>query len=325
MPRSSDRRGGDPRVTFAALRFRCWMHTCHEIYVDAGLPSPRSPWSRFGGACTRDPQKSGRGVRGQRRCLCRPKHRTTGAIDTSTRSGRAGVGGHSLQAARRCTKSRRTASTPTSEYARAGDLEPSNPDAHAAGRHAPAFRQASSKRHDPGGAGAEGRLPIVFLPTSCSGNALCGPERHGEGDQTDPAGHQPRSLVRAGLDGARRRAVSSAAPGRRGVSESGQTRRRDRSTRDWRTRQLRVGARRHRPPPEQTLQSGSEHRPAKRRDHRALALLYLSTRRLAQAEPHFKALASDRSDELALADYYAGVGDAMRPWRYSADPRGGAG
>jgi putative PEP-CTERM system TPR-repeat lipoprotein len=42
--------------------------------------------------------------------------------------------------------------------------------------------------------------------------------------------------------------------------------------------------------------------------HRALALLYLSTRRIAEAEPHFKALASQPGGQLALADYYTGAG-----------------
>jgi tetratricopeptide (TPR) repeat protein len=43
--------------------------------------------------------------------------------------------------------------------------------------------------------------------------------------------------------------------------------------------------------------------------HRALALLYLSTDRAPQAEAHFKALASEPGGQLALADYYAGVGN----------------
>jgi putative PEP-CTERM system TPR-repeat lipoprotein len=43
--------------------------------------------------------------------------------------------------------------------------------------------------------------------------------------------------------------------------------------------------------------------------HRALALLYLSTNRAAQAESHFKALASQPGGPLALADYYAGGGN----------------
>lgn len=46
--------------------------------------------------------------------------------------------------------------------------------------------------------------------------------------------------------------------------------------------------------------------------HRALALLYLSTRRAPQAEPHFKALASEPGGQLALADYYTGVDDRDR-------------
>jgi tetratricopeptide (TPR) repeat protein len=42
--------------------------------------------------------------------------------------------------------------------------------------------------------------------------------------------------------------------------------------------------------------------------HRALALVYLATRRAAQAEPHFKALAAEPGGQLALADYYSGTG-----------------
>jgi tetratricopeptide (TPR) repeat protein len=42
--------------------------------------------------------------------------------------------------------------------------------------------------------------------------------------------------------------------------------------------------------------------------HRALALLYLTTNRAPRAEPHFKALASEPGGQLALADYYTGVG-----------------
>lgn len=42
--------------------------------------------------------------------------------------------------------------------------------------------------------------------------------------------------------------------------------------------------------------------------HRALALLYLSTRRIAEAEPHFQALAAKPGGQLALADYYTGAG-----------------
>jgi tetratricopeptide (TPR) repeat protein len=43
--------------------------------------------------------------------------------------------------------------------------------------------------------------------------------------------------------------------------------------------------------------------------HRTLALLYLSTGRIAEAEPHFKALAGEPGGQLALADYYTGAGD----------------
>jgi len=43
--------------------------------------------------------------------------------------------------------------------------------------------------------------------------------------------------------------------------------------------------------------------------HRSLALLYLSTRRLAEAEPHFKALTDEPGGQLALADYYTGTGN----------------
>ena len=42
--------------------------------------------------------------------------------------------------------------------------------------------------------------------------------------------------------------------------------------------------------------------------HRTLALLYLTTKRPAEAEPHFKALTSQPGGRLALADYYLGMG-----------------
>ena len=42
--------------------------------------------------------------------------------------------------------------------------------------------------------------------------------------------------------------------------------------------------------------------------HRTLALLYVTTRRAAEAEPHFKALTSEPAGQLALADYYTGMG-----------------
>ena len=41
--------------------------------------------------------------------------------------------------------------------------------------------------------------------------------------------------------------------------------------------------------------------------HRALALLYLATRRAPEAERHFQALAAQPGGQLALADYYAGL------------------
>src|SRR5262245_5154579 len=46
--------------------------------------------------------------------------------------------------------------------------------------------------------------------------------------------------------------------------------------------------------------------------HRALALLYLSTQRIAQAEPHFQALSKEPGGQLALADFYIGTGDRDR-------------
>jgi tetratricopeptide (TPR) repeat protein len=49
--------------------------------------------------------------------------------------------------------------------------------------------------------------------------------------------------------------------------------------------------------------------------HRALALLYITTGRRPEAEPHFRSLAVDAAGRLALADYYMGVGrntDAMK-------------
>jgi putative PEP-CTERM system TPR-repeat lipoprotein len=43
--------------------------------------------------------------------------------------------------------------------------------------------------------------------------------------------------------------------------------------------------------------------------HRALALLYLSTNRAPEAESHFKALTAEPGGQLALADYYTGMGN----------------
>ena len=58
-----------------------------------------------------------------------------------------------------------------------------------------------------------------------------------------------------------------------------------------------------------TLQSALAIDPANTDVHRTLALLYLSTRRVADAEPHFQALTNEPGGRLALADYYAGVGN----------------
>ncbi len=46
--------------------------------------------------------------------------------------------------------------------------------------------------------------------------------------------------------------------------------------------------------------------------HRTLAFFFLSTRRTADAEPHFRALTSEPGGRLALADYYMGVGSRER-------------
>jgi tetratricopeptide (TPR) repeat protein len=43
--------------------------------------------------------------------------------------------------------------------------------------------------------------------------------------------------------------------------------------------------------------------------HRTLALLYVTTKRAAEAEPHFGALVSEPGGRLALADYYTGMGN----------------
>ena len=42
--------------------------------------------------------------------------------------------------------------------------------------------------------------------------------------------------------------------------------------------------------------------------HRAMALFYIVNRRAPEAEPHFKALATEPGGTLALADYYTGIG-----------------
>lgn len=60
---------------------------------------------------------------------------------------------------------------------------------------------------------------------------------------------------------------------------------------------------------EQDLEAALGVDPQNAEVHRALALLYLTDRRPAEAEPHFKILASQSPEgALALADYYAGIG-----------------
>jgi len=60
---------------------------------------------------------------------------------------------------------------------------------------------------------------------------------------------------------------------------------------------------------ERTLKTALSIDPNNTEIHRTLALLYLSARRVADAEPHFKALASEPGGQIALADYYTGAGD----------------
>ncbi len=59
---------------------------------------------------------------------------------------------------------------------------------------------------------------------------------------------------------------------------------------------------------EKTLKSALNIDPRSAAAHRALGLLYITTGRREQAEPHFRALAVDGPGRLALADYYMGVG-----------------
>jgi tetratricopeptide (TPR) repeat protein len=59
---------------------------------------------------------------------------------------------------------------------------------------------------------------------------------------------------------------------------------------------------------ERTLESALKIEPQNAAAHRALALLYITTNRRDEAEPHFRALAVDGAGRLALADYYMGVG-----------------
>src|SRR4030095_8563206 len=59
---------------------------------------------------------------------------------------------------------------------------------------------------------------------------------------------------------------------------------------------------------EQTLKSALDIDPRSAAAPRALGLLYITTGRREQAEPHFRALAIDGAGRLALADYYMGVG-----------------
>ena len=69
------------------------------------------------------------------------------------------------------------------------------------------------------------------------------------------------------------------------------------------------------PDAEKTLKSALQIDAQNAAAHRALALLYITTDRRGEAEPHFRALAVDGAGRLALADYYMGVGrnaDARR-------------
>ena len=58
--------------------------------------------------------------------------------------------------------------------------------------------------------------------------------------------------------------------------------------------------------------------------HRALALLHLTQRRPKEAEPHFRALATDAAGRLALADYYAAAGDRDNSLKVLADLEAGS-
>jgi tetratricopeptide (TPR) repeat protein len=59
---------------------------------------------------------------------------------------------------------------------------------------------------------------------------------------------------------------------------------------------------------ERTLKSALEIDARNAGVHRALVLMYMSAGRREEAEPHFRALATDGAGRLALADYYRGVG-----------------
>jgi tetratricopeptide (TPR) repeat protein len=66
---------------------------------------------------------------------------------------------------------------------------------------------------------------------------------------------------------------------------------------------------------ESTLKQALQLEPDNGSAHRALALLYVTTRRAPEAEEHFRALATDATGQLALADYYMGIGrntDALK-------------
>jgi tetratricopeptide (TPR) repeat protein len=58
--------------------------------------------------------------------------------------------------------------------------------------------------------------------------------------------------------------------------------------------------------------------------HRALALLYLTQRREKEAEAHLRAVATDAVGRLALADYYAGVGNKADSLKLLEDLEGDA-
>jgi tetratricopeptide (TPR) repeat protein len=75
---------------------------------------------------------------------------------------------------------------------------------------------------------------------------------------------------------------------------------------------------------ERTLQSALALDATNTQIHRTLALLYLSAHRVADAEPHFKALANEPGGQLALADYYTGAGDNEKAMTVLRTVEGGA-
>ena len=194
------------------------------------------------------------------------------------------------------------------DYAQAGDLDPSNVDAHVqAGTlllHAGQFDDARRRAERALEADPKSVRALILL-----GNANAGLHETGRALQQVEQAIAIDPGVRAGVLRAGRHPAGARSDRDRArvVRESGGARSEiDRCAARAREPSLGVeGRRRGRARAEN---SAGDCRRETALAHRALALFYLTERRAAEAEPHFKALAAASADgSLALADYYSGT------------------